>query len=345
MHKTIDLRSDTVTQPTEEMRLAMKNAPVGDDLFRDDPTVIKLEEMAAERLGKEAALFVPSGSMGNQLAIMTHTRPGDEIIVEANCHIVNHEMAAAARLSGVAYALAEHPEHTLFPQDIKRLARPKADPLSAVTSLVCLENALSNGGIVPLETQKAAYQAAKELDLPVHLDGARIFNAAQSLGVDAKEIAEQSDTVMFCISKGLCSPVGSLLCGEQSFIERARKNRKLLGGTMRQAGVLAACGIISLEKMSLRLAEDHENAKYMGKLLSEIPNITVNHEDIKINMVFWKSQLDAFSEKTFIQFMTEKNIKVFGLLDGMYRFVTHHDIDREDIEYSVEMLRAYTESL
>ena len=345
MLKFIDLRSDTVTHPTEEMREAMKAAPVGDDVYQDDPSVIRLEELAAEMLGKEAAIFVPSGTMGNQLSIMTHTRPGNEIIAGLMSHIIHYEAGAAARISQVGYALACNPNHFIYPDDVRRLARPGGDIHFPQTTLLCLENALCDGNVVPLKDMKETSRAARELGLKVHLDGARIFNAALSLGVNVTDIAACADSVMFCISKGLCAPVGSLVCGKREFIERARSNRKILGGGMRQAGVLAACGIISLEKMTKRLQEDHTNAKYLGDKLAELPGISVFKERIKINMVFWKNSNPKFKSDDFIAFMLKKNIKISGLSDEEYRYVTNNDVSREDIEEVILGMKAYIETL
>jgi threonine aldolase len=345
MRKFIDLRSDTVTLPTDEMREAMKNAELGDDVYHDDPTVNRLEAMAAERMGKEAAMYVPSGTMGNQVSIMTHTRPGNEIIASRLNHLIHYEGGAAARISGVGYALADNPDHFLYPADIRRLARPAGDSHFPRTALVCLENPLCDGNVVPLPDLKAAADTARELGLKVHLDGARIFNAALALGVKVTDISSCADSVMFCVSKGLCAPVGSLVCGTAEFIERARINRKILGGGMRQAGVLAACGIIALETMTKRLHEDHENARYLGDRLEEIPGITVMGERLKINMVFWKTAKAGFNPRAFIEFMNQRNIKVSGLLGDEYRFVTSNDVSREHIDTVIDALKDYTASL
>jgi threonine aldolase len=341
----IDLRSDTVTRPTAEMREAMAVAEVGDDVYGDDPTVNRLEELAARSLGKEAALFVPSGTMGNQLCVMTHTRPGNEIIVGAASHIVHYEAGAAARLSGVAYALADNPDHFIRAADVCRLARPGGNVHYPKTALLCLENALCDGNVVPLEELQAASDAARELGLKVHLDGARIFNAALALRIPAARIAACADSVMFCVSKGLCAPAGSLVCGPAEFVERARYNRKILGGGMRQAGVLAACGIIALEKMTARLAADHENAHILGERLSGIPGVNVDREKIRINMVFWKAEIPGFDDKGFAAFMGERRIKIGEGAAGEYRFVTHNDVSREDVDRVITALEEYIRSL
>ncbi|MDR1970814.1 MAG: aminotransferase class I/II-fold pyridoxal phosphate-dependent enzyme, partial [Treponema sp.] len=258
MEQYVDLRSDTVTQPTAEMREAMAAAEVGDDVYGDDPTMNRLEALAAKTMGKEAALFVSSGTQGNQVSLMTHTRPGDELIAGLASHVIHYEGGAAARLSLLGYAPVDNGDHRIYADDVRRLVRPAGDPHFPRTSLLCLENALCDGTAVPLDLMRSASEAARALGLKVHLDGARIFNAALALGVPVTELAACADSVMFCVSKGLCAPVGSLVCGSREFIDRARGNRKILGGGMRQAGVLAACGIIALEKMTGRLREDHE---------------------------------------------------------------------------------------
>ncbi|MCL2236089.1 MAG: threonine aldolase family protein, partial [Defluviitaleaceae bacterium] len=239
--KIIDLRSDTVTKPTEEMRHAMANAVVGDDVYGDDETVMELERLAAEICGKEAALFTPSGTMANQIAIMTFTKRGDEIILGRKSHIAAYEAGAAAVLSGVNYSIVDNADEIITPADIAERVRGK-DVHFPDTGLLCLENALSSGRVMGVDQMKSAHQEAKKHGLPVYLDAARLFNAAVSLGVEPKEIAQYCDALMFCVSKGLCAPVGSLLVGSGEFIERARRYRKMLGGGMRQAGVLASAG-------------------------------------------------------------------------------------------------------
>lgn len=335
----IDLRSDTVTHPTEEMRKAMYEAEVGDDVYGDDPTANRLEELAAQMVGKEAALFVPSGTMGNQIAIMVHTKLGDEIIVGANSHIVQHEVGAAARLSGVSYSVVDNPDDKIYKEDVIKRIRDE-DIHNPTTGLLCLENALGNGTVVTLEEMEELYRVAKEYGIPVHLDGARLFNAATYLRVEAKEIAQYADSVTFCISKGLCSPVGSLLCGSKEFIKKAGKMRKLLGGGMRQAGVLAACGIISLEKMVNRLEEDHQNAKYLAKNLNEIEGFSVDLDKVQINMVFCEISIKDFNSKEFVEYLLEKGIKVN---DGgsIFRFVTNKDVNKKDIDFVIDCIREY----
>ena len=335
----IDLRSDTVTQPTDEMREAMARAIVGDDVYDDDPTTKELEALAAKMLGKEAALFVPSGTMANQLAIMTHTKKGDEIILGANSHIVAHEVGAASLISGVGYSKVYAKNDVLTADAVRKNIRTE-DIHYPDTGLICLENALGNGVVVPVETMAEIYAVAKEHNIPVHLDGARIFNAATYLGVDVSEIAQYTDSLMFCLSKGLCSPVGSILAGDAQFIKRAKKNRKLLGGGMRQVGFLAASGIISLEKMTKRLHVDHDNAKYLGEKLSELSYVDINTDNIHINIVFF--DLNIREADGLIPYLLENGIKMNGAEHGnTFRIVTHNWVSREDIDKTVELIKAY----
>ena len=328
----IDLRSDSVTQPTQEMRDAMYTAPVGDDEYGDDPTVKNLEQLCAQKVGKEAGLFVASGTMGNQLAVMTHTVRGDEIIISAGSHIVVHEVGAAAVLSGVVLKVIDTPDDMLTPEVIEKACRPAEKSPLPRTSLVCMENALTNGKVMSVGQMKACYEKAKEHNLPVHLDGARLFNAAVSLGVEAKELAQYSDSVMVCLSKGLCAPVGSVLCGSEEFIEKARKNRKLLGGGMRQAGLVAACGIIALEKMVDRLKDDHDNAKYMAQRLNKMKGVKVLMDNVDVNMVFFKLDKPREFIYSLPGKMLDHGIKMAGEEGGLLRFITNNDVSRADVE-------------
>lgn len=338
--KFIDLRSDTVTKPTEEMKQAMIVAEVGDDVYGDDPTINKLEALAAKLLDKEAALFLPSGTMGNQIAIMTHTQHGNEIIVGKNSHIVLHEVGGAAVLSGVNYYIIDHPDGIIKPEDVRSAVR-EDDIHMAKTGLLCVENALAIGSVVPLETAQAVYKTAKEFDLPVHMDGARIFNAATYLKVDVAEIAACADSIMFCLSKGLCAPVGSMLVGTNAFIEKARKYRKLLGGGMRQAGILAACGLIALNKMTQRLEEDHKNAQYLGEQLNTFTSITVDYSKLHINMVFFTIHIKDFDHDAFVEYMLTHEIKINGVEFGEYRFVTNNDVSHEDIDFIINVMKGF----
>ncbi len=335
----IDLRSDTVTQPTDEMRKAMAEALVGDDVYGDDPTMNRLEELAAKKMGKEAAVFVVSGTMGNQLAVMTHTKRGDEIILGKYSHVVRYECGAAAALSQVSFCQVDNPNGFIYPEDAANGFRG-SDIHFPKTALLCLENALAGGRVVPLEIMKAASSAAHERGVPVHLDGARIFNAALSLGIDVKEIAACADSVMFCLSKGLCAPVGSILAGSKAFIDKARRNRKMLGGGMRQSGVLAAPGIIALEKMTLRLGEDHENAKYLARKLQTLEYVECSPEETEINMVFFNVTKPGFDPAAYMHHMMKNNIKVSGEISpGRYRYVTHNNITKQDIDLVIDCLK------
>lgn len=334
----IDLRSDTVTHPTDDMRKAMAEAVVGDDVYGDDPTVNRLEKRAAEIIGKEAALFVPTGTMGNQLAIMTHTKRGDEILTASQSHIVVNEVGAMAVLSGVSVRHISNDNGMIYAQDIAAGFRPN-DIHYPNTGLVCLENALGNGRVVPLDMMKDTYEAAHDLRLPVHLDGARIFNAATSLGVAAQVIATYCDSVMFCLSKGLCAPIGSILAGSADFIARARRNRKTLGGGMRQVGVLAAPGLIALEHMTKRLQEDHDNARYLAEKLSQMENVICDPVATEINMVFFEIENSDFDDQFLVHTMKENGILVSGRsASGTYRVVTHNDISRDDLDLFLSVL-------
>ena len=336
--KYIDLRSDTVTMPTEEMRQAMSIAEVGDDVYGDDPTINKLERLAAEKVGKEAAIFVPSGTFGNQLALLTHTRRGQEVIIGRNNHIVVHEVGASAVIVGVQLRTLETENGAMNPKDVEKAIRVD-DIHEPETGLICVEEAHGCGAVVALETLKEIKQIAEKHSIPVHMDGARIFNAATSLGVDAKEIAACCDSVMFCLSKGLSAPAGSMVAGSKAFIDKARKNRKLMGGGMRQVGILAAAGIIALEIMTDRLYVDHENAKYMADKLEEISGIEVIRDRLDIDMVFFKMGEDIIPEKTLVEKLYERNIKINGSEGGEYRYVAHIGVTKEDIDFVISTMK------
>ncbi len=343
MMNYIDLRSDTVTWPTPEMRKAMAEAQVGDDVYGDDPTVIKLETLAAEMLGKEAALFVPSGTFGNQLALYTWCPRGSEIILGEQCHIIQHEAGAAAVIAGVQTRPIYAPNGMIPIESIENHIR-EDDLHYPPTSLICLENAHSSGKAIPLAYMREVHELAQRNGLPIHLDGARIFNAAIALNADVKAIAETVDSIMFCLSKGLCAPVGSMLAGTKQFIDAARRKRKIMGGAMRQAGILAAAGILALETMTKRLQDDHYAARYMAELLSEISGIEVDRDTLDINMVF--CHLPEYIESShLVSFMQSKNILINPPEFGKYRFVTHYWITKEHIEYFVQSLKEYLSTL
>ncbi|NLP23461.1 MAG: low-specificity L-threonine aldolase [Syntrophomonadaceae bacterium] len=332
----IDLRSDTVTQPTDDMRKAMMNAAVGDDVYGDDPTVLELERFTAELLGKEAALFVPSGTFGNQLVLFTHCPRGSEVILGEDCHIVQHEVGAASVIAGVQLRTVPSEKGLLDANRIKERIRPDGDIHFPKTSLICVENAHSNGRVIPLEEMQKIYEVAQQHGIPVHLDGARIFNAAVYLGVEAKEIAAYADSVMLCLSKGLCAPVGSLVVGTADWIEAARKKRKLMGGGLRQVGVLAVAGLIALQTMRLRLQEDHQNAQLLADQLADIEGLTVYKDDVHISMVFFSldQEGDPLSQP-----LLARGIKINPPELGMYRMVTHHWVSQDDVLKTAQAVR------
>lgn len=335
----IDMRSDTVTKPTMEMRAAMASAEVGDDVYQDDPTTNRLEARAAEVLGFEAALFITSGTMGNQLALMCNTRRGDEVIAGAECHIVMHEVGAAAVLSGANIRQIPYENGLPVPSRIEAAIRPD-DIHEPRTALICMENALANGRVVPAETMKKIFETAHAHGIPVHLDGARIFNAAASLGVDVKELTRYTDTLTCCLSKGLCAPVGAVFAGSREMVDRARRYRKMIGGGMRQNGILAAAGLIALEKMPQRLQVDHENASYLASLLQEIPGVALDPAAVEINMVFCTIDREIPFLEALPERMREHGVLMGGYEGGEFRFVTNHGVSRKDVEHVAAALRA-----
>lgn len=334
----IDLRSDTVTQPTENMRKAMFTAVVGDDVYDDDPTVKNLEAYTASLLGKEAALFVPSGTFGNQLALLTHTRRGDEVIVGHDSHILYHEVGAASVIAGVHLRTIENFGGRFDIKKLKSLIREE-DIHYPDTGLICIENAHGNGSVIPLEKMEEIYNLAQSHGVPVHLDGARVFNAAAALGTEVSELTKYCDSVMFCLSKGLCAPIGSILAGEKEFIKRAKKNRKLMGGGLRQVGFLAAAGMVALNEMVVRLKDDHENAKYLAKELASIDGISIIEDRLDINMVFFIMPEEVVNEDAFISKLLDKDIKINGTEDGEYRFVTSNDVSKKDLDYVIKCIK------
>lgn len=334
----IDLRSDTVTKPTPAMREAMYRAEVGDDVFGEDPTINRLEQMASEKLGREAALFVASGTMGNLVAIFSQCERGDEVILGDRCHTFLFEQGGLAALGGItSRPITNQYDGTLQLEDIEEAIR--GDDIHFPHSrLVCLENTHNECNGNPLTadyTQKVVFSSHSK-GLNVHLDGARIFNAAAALKVDVMDLVRGVDSVMFCLSKGLCAPVGSLLCGSADFIDQARRMRKLMGGGMRQAGILAAAGIVALEQMADRLAEDHARAKRLAEGLMQIPGVEV--APTTTNMVyFW---LTEEVSKTLDEVVCELAKQgVLLLVNGRFRAVTHYWISDEDIETAIKVVR------
>jgi threonine aldolase len=339
--RVIDLRSDTVTHPTPEMRKAMFEAEVGDDVYREDPTVNRLETMAAGMIGKEAALFTTSGTQSNLIAVLTNTNHGDEIIVGDEAHMLWYEVGGAAALGGVTLRTVPNDScGRLNPDDINRAIRDK-DIHYPQTALLCLENTHNRCGgtvLTPDYTDEVC-NLAHARGLKVHLDGARIFNAAIALGVPACALAQNSDSVALCLSKGLSAPVGSLLCGSKDFVERARKFRKMLGGGMRQAGVIAAAGIVALETMVDRLAEDHSNARRLAQGLAGIEGITLAQDDIPTNIVMFHLSPEL-SVIEFVEGLEKTGVKV-GLRDGRpFRAVTHCMVSSSDIDEALTRIEA-----
>jgi threonine aldolase len=338
--KFIDLRSDTVTEPTREMLEAMSAAEAGDDVYEDDPTVKILQEKAAKILGKEESLFVPTGTFGNQLAILTHTNRGEEVIIPEDNHIVLYEVGAYAVISSACLRFVKSENGKIDASDLK--AKFRSDDIHYPrTGLVCIENAHSAGRVVPLSNVEEVYNISKQKGIPVHLDGARIFNASASLGIEAKEIAKFSDSVMICLSKGLCSPIGSIIAGSSGFISRARKNRKMMGGGMRQVGYIAAAGVISIEKMAKRLDADHDNAAYMADRLEKSGFFKVEKDRLDINMVFCRLKPDIKDHGKLISHLLKKKIKINPLHWDEFRFVTHYWIGKKEIDYFVDELTLF----
>lgn len=336
----IDLRSDTVTKPTQEMREAMFAAEIGDDVYGEDPTVRRLEELAAEMVGKEAALFVVSGTMGNQVAILAHTSPGDEVILEAESHIYYYEVGAMAALSGVQARPVKGFRGAMDPDAVEEAIREENIHYPR-TSLIALENTHNRAGgtVLPLDNMAAIADVARRHGLRVHLDGARVFNAAVALGVDVREITKHVDTVQFCLSKGLGAPVGSILAGPREFIDRARKKRKMVGGGMRQAGIIAAAGIVALTKMVDRLAEDHANARILAEGLAGIDGISVDLDTVQTNIVVMDTKGLGVTAGEFVARLKERGVLASGFGRTRVRFVTHKDVSREDVLAALDVVK------
>ena len=336
--KIVDLRSDTFTLPTEEMMKAIQEAVLGDDVFGEDPTMNELQDMAAERVGKEKALFVTSGTQANVVSLLTHTQHGDEVILEAESHTYMYEVGAMAALGG----LMAHPipgvKGVLDPEDVEKAIRPDDIHFSR-TTLLCLENTHNNAGgtVITPEQIKAVADVVKPRGIKMHLDGARVFNAAIALGCDVKKITREFDSVMFCFSKGLSAPVGSIVCGSEEFIERARRVRKMLGGGMRQAGILAACGIVALEKMVDRLKDDHKNARKLAEGLAGMDKISMDLDTVQTNIIIFDVS-GLGGSFTFIEALEKKGVKCLARDENRVRMVTHRMISEEDIDIALERI-------
>jgi threonine aldolase len=336
----VDLRSDTVTRPTPAMRRAMAEAEVGDDVYREDPTVNRLQERAAEIFNREAALFVPSGTMGNQTALKVHTRPGQEVICETRAHIYNHEMGMMGAFSGVVPRPVFAEDGIMQWEQIELRIRGRSDHYAS-TGLIELENTsnLAGGTVYPIEVSDAICDRSHERGLPVHLDGARVFNASVALGRSVAELTRKFDSVMFCLSKGLGAPVGSMVVGNKDFIEEARQVRKMLGGGMRQAGILAAAGLVALEESPKRLHVDHENARLLAEGLAEIPGVKIDPAKIKTNILFFDVSTSGFTAQEVSKRLAAQGVLANGTGPATIRMVTHFDVDRGACERALSVVR------
>ena len=339
---TIDLRSDTVTKPTQAMRAAMASAEVGDDVYGEDPTVNLLEARAAEIFGREAAIFVPTGSMGNQIAIKLHTQPGQEVVCEARGHIVDWEMAMVSAFSGCHLRTVAGDRGVLTWDRIRTVLSPKIY-YRAQTGLIALENShnMAGGTVTSPDIYEEIWCGARDAGIPVHLDGARVFNAATALNIPVADLTSGFSSVMFCLSKGLCAPVGSMLVGSRKFIERARSVRKMLGGGMRQAGIIAAAGLIALEEMPKRLHEDHANARLLAEGVSALPGVDIDLATVQTNIVIF-SLGGICDVAPLLAKMKKRGVLAGTAAANQIRFVTHKDVDKEACE---EALRITAEVL
>ena len=335
MVRTVELRSDTFTLPTESMRNAMATAELGDDVWDEDPTIHRLQDRAAEMVGKEASLFVPSGTMGNLCALISHARPGQEIILEIDSHIFQNEVAGASVVGGLQLRPLDTQDGRLRPDQVGAAIRP-ADIHEPSTGLLCLENTHNRKGgtcLTPTQT-RALCAVAHEAGFPVHLDGARVFNAAVALKVDVRELTAPVDSVMFCLSKGLSAPVGSMLAGSAAFIDHARRMRKMVGGGMRQAGVLAAAGLCALNEMVDRLADDHANARRLADGLQGLPGVEVDLSRVETNMVFGDCR-PPLTAGEFIDRCREVGVLLDQASPHRWRMVTHRGVSAEDVDYAI----------
>lgn len=342
--RTIDLRSDTVTKPTPAMREAMAAAEVGDDALGDDPTVTRLEAMAAERMGKEAGLFTASGTMANLVALLTHCGRGDEAIAGHLSHIVQAEVGGAAGLASVNIRQARNDEQGRMDLDeIRSLVRSR-EGYYPRTALICLENThnFANGSALPRSYVSEVAAVARAAGAALHVDGARIFNAAAVLETTPAELAKDAESVTFCLSKGLSAPMGSVICGDAEFIARARRNRRMVGGGLRQAGIVAAAGIVALEEMVDRLPDDHANARHLAKGLAAIPGIEADPSLVQTNILFWKHE--SIDSARIAQELRQRGV-LCSMVHGRLRMLTHYGIERDDIDHALESIREVTASL
>jgi threonine aldolase len=348
VHDFVDLRSDTMTLPTPEMREAMARAEVGDDVWGEDPTVQRLETKAAARLGKEAGLFVASGTMGNLVSVVAHTQAGQEVVLDLDSHIYNYEVAGGTIVGHVQMRPVKTERGFLTPEQVQESLRP-ANIHIPPTGLVCLENTHNrHGGTCCTPEQIAAVAAvAQAAGVPVHVDGARLFNAAVALKRDVREFTQPVDSVTFCLSKGLAAPVGSVVCGSAAFIERARRVRKMVGGGMRQAGILAAAGLISLERMVDRLAEDHANARTLAEAVAATPALAVDLASVQTNIVIIRVDRgdrprSVAATDELVKGCAARKVKIHAMGPTAIRCVTHKDVDAEDVRRAVDAFRELT---
>jgi threonine aldolase len=335
----IDLRSDTVTLPTEEMREASRHARLGDDVFGEDPTVNRLQDLAAERMGKEAALLVSSGTQANLVSLMTNCNRGELVILESESHIYHYEVGGLSAVAGLLPWLIKTETGAFDTAELEAAIRPR-DLHFPEPTLVCVENTHNRhgGSIITPAQLEAISKVARAHSLKLYMDGARIFNAAVALGVDVKEFTRHVDNLMFCLSKGLACPVGSLVVGDREFIEKARKNRKLLGGGMRQAGIIAAPGIVALESMVDRLKEDHENAKFLAKKLASLKGIKLNVKDVQTNIVTFTLEAKGITDELFLARLRENHVLALEQSKNKIRLVTHYGIRREHVETALAVI-------
>jgi threonine aldolase len=342
MKNWIDLRSDTITRPTPAMRAAMNNAEVGDDVFGEDPTVNRLEERTAALLGKEAALFVPSGTMSNQIAVRIHTQPGDELICDVNCHIYVYEAGGPAVLSGVTCRTPEGDHGILDVSQLDGFVRPIEDPHQVRTRLVCLENTHNRGGgkVYPLEKIEAICAWARKQGLAMHLDGARLWNAVVATGIAAKKWASCFDTVSVCFSKGLGAPVGSALAGSRDLIARGRRVRKQFGGGMRQAGVLAAAALHALDHHVERMADDHRNAQVLARAVMQTPGLRLDPPEVETNLVWFNVERGLGTARELAARLKERGVLVHAAGPQRLRACTHLDVSAAQVESAAEAIRA-----
>ncbi len=338
--RVVDFRSDTITQPTPEMRRVMAEAPVGDDVFGDDPTVNQLQEKVAELTGKEAALFVPSGTMGNQISINAHTAPGQEVIVEADAHIFYYECGAPAMLSGVQLRPLSGKLGVLTAEQIEAAIRPR-DVHQPPTALICLENTHNRAGgtIYPLEEIQKIAALARERGIRMHLDGARLWNASVATGISLKEYCQYFDSVSLCFSKGLGAPIGSIVVGSKEFIEKAHYYRKAYGGGMRQVGIIAAGALYALEHHFDRLADDHRHAREIAEAIAELPGIQLNLDTVQTNIIIFQFEHPRITPLELVERLKQQGILIISMGGNKLRIVTHLHITDEDVAYAIRIFR------